>query len=236
MHGQRLRARHDPGRTMRRSRLLCAFVAVLALGIGTAGVTDDAAAALPGGDALLARAADDAGVQSYSVPVKMDVHLHRMFGLSVRVEGQAYYKAPGKSALVITKAPAVIGRFFKGSYNLDLLPQAWPAKYRVTSTSATVTAGTPAYALDAVPRTPNGVDHVVFTVARAGFAPLSAEWFYADHSTIGLSIGIERVGNTMLPRSESVAVAMPKYKLDATSSFGRYELNVPVADSIFTTQ
>jgi hypothetical protein len=29
---------------------------------------------------------------------------------------------------------------------------------------------------------------------------------------------------------------MPKYNLDATSNFGQYSLNVPVADSVFVTK
>ena len=142
-----------------------------------------------------------------------------------------------RSALVITKAPPLIGGFFKGPNTVSTpVPQAWPAKYRVTSVKNAEFNGVAVYELQAVPKVGNGVDHVVFEIARNGFAPLSARWVYPDQSTIGLGLANSRIEKYDLPQTETVKVSMPKYNLDATSSFGQYALNVPVADSVFVTK
>jgi hypothetical protein len=188
------------------------------------------------GDEILSRACAADGLRSFSVPVHLNVHLHKPIGLKAGVDGTAYYKAPSQSAFVITKGPPIIGGFFKGQYNLDLIPQAWPAKYHVTALQSVTRNGVAAYELTASPRTSLGVSRVVFDVAEGSFAPLTVQWFYPDGSTIGLSLGTQRVGSYVLPQSESVTVAMPKYNLDATSSFGQYALNVAVPDSVFVTK
>jgi hypothetical protein len=201
----------------------------------TAGQAADSPSQL-NGDQILARAGAAEGLHSFSVPVHLDVHLHKPMGFKAGMSGTAYYKAPAQSAFVITKAPPIIGGFFKGQYNLDLIPQAWPAKYKVTSSSNVTRNGVSVYELTATPRAQIGVDRVVFDVAKDGFVPLTAQWFYHDGSTIGLSLGTQRVSNYTLPQTESVRVSMPKYNLDATSSFGQYALNVPVQDSVFVTK
>lgn len=210
--------------------------AVVAGGILALGTARAAESPKLSGDQILARAGAANGLQSFSVPVHMNVHLHKPLGFKAGVDGTAYYKAPGKSALAITKAPPIIGGFFKGQYNLDLLPQAWPAKYKVTSVQTLTRNGVAVYELQAVSKAPIGVDRVVFDVAENGFAPLSAQWIYPDHSSVGIALSNQRVSSYLLPQTEVVTVAMPKYNLDATSSFGQYSLNVPVADSVFVTR
>jgi outer membrane lipoprotein-sorting protein len=190
--------------------------------------------AAPSGDEILARAAAaNAGLHSYSVPVHFDVHLHKPLGLKVGVDGTAYYKAPASSAVVITKAPPIIGGFFKGTYPLDIVPQSWSAKYHVTSVSTQEVNGTPVYLLEAVPKDQGAIDRVVFGVAQTTYAPLSARWHYRDQSTVGLTIDNQSVAGYTLPLSESISVAMPHYDFDAASRFGQYALNAPVPDDVF---
>jgi hypothetical protein len=203
---------------VRLTRLAGAVVVSGVIALGSARAAESPSLS---GDQILARAGAANGLQSFSVPVHMNVSLHKPMGFKAGIDGTAYYKAPGKSALVITKTPPVIGGFFKGQYNLDLVPQAWPAKYKVTSVQSS---------------TRNGVDHVVFDVAQNGYAPLSAQWIYPDRSSVSISLASTRVSSYQLPQSETVTVAMPKYNLDATSNFGQYSLNVPVADSVFVTK
>jgi hypothetical protein len=220
---------------MRLTSTLRLFAIAGAVAIGSLAAADEPPAA-PSGDEILARACSATGLQSFSVPVHMDVRLHKFISFRAGVDGTAYYKAPGKSALEITKAPPIIGGFFKGQYNLDLLPAAWPAKYKVASVKSAVRRTIPVYELEATSNEPIGVNRVVFEVAQDGFAPLSVEWFYPNHSTISLSLQNKRVGNEWMPQTEIVTVSMPAYHLDATSTFGVYALNVPVADSVFVTR
>ena len=185
------------------------------------------------GDQILARAGSAAGLSSYSVPVHFDVHMHRPLGMSTGVEGIVYFKAPARAALVITKMPSIIGKFFKGSYSLDLSPQTWPAKYTVTSVSQPQADGAAVYALRAVPKADPSVDHVVFTVTQADYMPVSVVWSYRDGSSISVTMQCQRVSGNALPQTESIAVNMPQYGLDAKAQYGSYALNAPVPDSVF---
>jgi len=191
------------------------------------------AAAPLNGDQILARAGSSTGLSSYSVPVHFDVHMHRPLGIGTGVEGIVYFKAPSRAALVITKMPSIIGRFFKGSYSLDLSPQTWPAKYTVTSVSQAQVGGTAVYALRSVPKADPSVDHVVFTVTQADDMPVSVVWFYRDGSSISVTMQCQRVSGNALPQTESIAVNMPQYGLDAKAQYGSYALNSSVPDSVF---
>lgn len=187
------------------------------------------------GDQILSRAAKLGGTRSYSVPAQFDVRLHKPLPLRLRLSGSLYYKPPAQSALVITKRPPIIGGLFAKSYELDLVPQTWPAKYHVRSVTETTLNGTPAYALDAVPKYPGPIDHVVFQVSQADDRPLSAEWFYTDKSTVAVSIASARIDDYVLPQAENISVEMPIYTLDATSTLGQYAFNVAIPETIFTT-
>jgi hypothetical protein len=191
-----------------------------------------AAAPLSGGE-ILARAGSATGLTSYSVPVHFDVHMHRPIGISTGVEGIVYFKAPARAALVITKIPSIIGKFFKGSYSLDLSPQTWPAKYTVTLVSQAQSQGTAVYALQSVPKADPSVDHVVFTVTQADYSPVSVVWSYRDGSSISVTMQCQRLSGNALPQTESIAVNMPQFGLDAKAQYGSYSLNGPVPDSVF---
>jgi hypothetical protein len=188
----------------------------------------------PTGDQILARAAAAKGVHSYTVPVHFEVHLHKPIGARTGVDGTVYYQAPGHGALVLDKAHGIIGSFFKGTYNLDLVPQTWPANYHVLSVSTTIVGGVPETVLDALPRVGGeDIQQVVFRISNRDHAPVGADWTYKDQSTISLALTNSRNGAYTLPASASVSVDMPKYKLDGDVTYGTYALNAPVDPSVF---
>jgi len=189
-----------------------------------------------GGNEILARAGAAQGLTSYSAPVHFEVHMHRPIGIRDGADAIVYFRAPAQAELTITRISGIIGRFFKGSYAIDLAPQVWPAKYTVNSVSASATGGTSTFVLNAVPKAEPSVDHVVFTVAQSDDAPLAATWFYKDGSTIRLSLVCATTPDYSLVKSETIAVNMPRFSLDADGVFGTYTLNTPIPDSIFQTK
>jgi predicted PurR-regulated permease PerM len=188
------------------------------------------------GDALLARAAQGGGLKSYEVPMHFAVHLRRPIGARGSVEGTAYFKAPAQAVLAITNAPPIIRDFFKGTYDLDMVTQTWPAKYHVTAVALDERGGSAVYVLHAVPRFQGTIDQAVFTVAQADLAPMSAEWIYHDNSSIRVSFTDARVGDLILPHAATITVEMPGYGLDATALYGAYELNGSFPDDVLRTK
>jgi hypothetical protein len=186
------------------------------------------------GDQLLARAVAAPGLWSYSVPVHFDVHMHKPIGIRTRADGTAYFQAPAQAALSITRATGIVGHFFRGDYKLDVVPQAWAANYHVVAVSQAVVAGIPVFVLRALPRgAPGELTAVIFTVSTATLKPVAAEWQYGSTSSIRVAYVNGRVGAYTLPLQATIAVDLPRYRLDAHTTFGSYALNAPVPESIF---
>ncbi len=181
-------------------------------------------AAAPNGTEMLARAAADPGLASYSVPVHFDVHMRRPVGVRSGVDGVASFSEPAQASIAITHIPGPLGGFFKGSYTLDMVPQTWPGKYDVASVTETQANGSALYLLRAVPKNDPSVDHVVFGVTDS-YQPVSAQWYYKDGSSIELTISNQRVQGFVLPQSETISVNMPKYSFDATATYGQYSID-----------
>jgi hypothetical protein len=194
---------------------------ILASACGTVRAADETLS----GDQVLARAAATDGIAGYNVPIHFAVHLVRPIGAKGNVDGVATFTAPAQSALAITQAPPPIGTFFKGTYTIDMVPQAWAAKYHVSSVSTNVFGGAPVYVLQAQPVPAAAtIAGVTFRIAQSDFAPLSAEWLYRDGSSIRLSFVNQTVSNLTLPRTATISVAMPKYALDADAKYGTYAI------------
>jgi hypothetical protein len=185
------------------------------------------------GDEILARAGAAQGLSTYSVPVHFEVHMRRPIGVRSAADAIIYYRTPAQAVLTITKIPGIIGRFFKGTYATELVPQVWPSQYSVNSMSPAQLAGASTFVLHAVPKLDPSVDHVDFTVAQADDAPLAVAWYYKNGSTIRLSMVCQTTANYSLVKSETIAVSMPQFALDATGVYGAYALNAPVPDSAF---
>ena len=185
------------------------------------------------GNALLAEAAAAPGLRSYTVPVHFDVHMHRPIGVKSGVDGVVYYKSPSSAVLSITKVPGPIGRFFKGSYTLDMVPQTWPANYSVISVSTAELGNAPVYVLTAIPKHDPSMKQVVFDVTQQGSEPVSVTWSSVNGSSIALTIVNQKVNGLTLPATEAITVSQPNYALDATATYGSYGVNTPIPDGVF---
>jgi hypothetical protein len=211
-----------------RAQFLSGIVCTAIVGLDRPGAADTPTL---DGNAMLARVAAGRELQSYAVPASFQVRMRRPIGAGGIVGGMIYYRSPADAALVITKAPPLIGAFFKGTYILDLVPQVWSSKYHVASISRSRAGNVDTYLLHALPTPAGDVDRVTFTVAQETLAPLGATWVYRDGSSIALSI--PNTAPPYLPQTESIVVTMPKYALDATCTVGSYALNAPVPDGTF---
>lgn len=162
--------------------------------------------------------------------------MHRPINITTGVDGIAYFKAPARAALAITKIPSIIGKFFQGSYSLDMIPQTWPSRYTVTSVSQAEVNGASVYALRSMPKADPSVDYVVFSVMQTDYAPVAAAWHYRNGSSISVTMQNQAVSGYTLAQTESIAVSMPQFALDAEAKYGDYALNAPVPDSVFGKQ
>lgn len=186
-------------------------------------------------DRLFARAVAEPGLRAYSVPMNFAVHLIRPVRLRAKVGGTAYFRAPGDSALAISSGGGLAGRFFRGVYKIDVVPQAWPANYHVTSRSTSSLNGRPVLVLHAQPRAASSdLAQVLFTLAASDRRPLTVQWQFRDGSSIGCTFVVGQVGKYSLPQAVTIAVDVPRYHLDADATYGTYALNAVIPDSVFS--
>jgi hypothetical protein len=188
------------------------------------------------GDQLLSRAVNAPRLRSYSVPLHFTVRLRKPLPVRTRVEATAYYLAPAQAALVITRASGLAGSFFRGGYKLDVVPQSWPAAYRVTSVERGTDAGAPVVFLHAQRRTePGDLTGAVFTVTTAPPAAIAAEWQYGDGSSVRLRFENRRTAAYTLPAHAAITVDKPSYRLEADAAYGDYAFNVPISPDVFAS-
>ena len=223
----------DRCRLSRRASSVAAVAATLLL--LAAGVCDSSSAQEPGGgDRILAQAVAAPGLTSYIVPVHFNVHVHKPIGIRTNADGEAYYRSPSQSALVIGHASGLLGGFFRGTYKLDLVPQAWPYSYHVTHVVHTVANGNPVVELHAQTRsaTPNLSDGI-FTLDSPALHPVAAAWQFGDGSFIRLTYVNGAVQHYVLPQQATISVNMRRENLDATATHGPYDLNADIKDDVF---
>ena len=186
------------------------------------------------GDRLLARAVAAPGLTSYTVPLSFGVHVTKPIRVRTKLGGTAYFRAPGQAVLAITSGGGMAGRFFRGVYHLDVIPQAWPAVYHVVAVSRSVYEGVPVLVLHAQPRTPSAdLAQVLFTLSTPELRPLAAEWQFHNGSSIRCTFVMGHSGEYALPQSATIAVDVPRFRLEADATYANYNLNAPVPATMF---
>ncbi len=213
-------------------RVFCRGTAVVALiaALAVPGLADP-----PDGNALLRESARMHPLpQGYAVPIHFNVHFHRPIGFTGGANAILYFRAPDKSALVITNVPQLIARQIASSYShIEVAPQQLIKKYNVTGVSDVDFNGGDAYQLYAVPNY-QGVSHALFMLRKSDLSAVGAQWFFSDGSSVEVSVRNQQVGSYLLPAHEDLDVIMPSFAVSASGETGTYDLKADVPDSVFS--
>jgi hypothetical protein len=168
-------------------------------------------------------------LDSYAVPVHIDVRVHRLFTFHVGLNGMEYFKRPNKLALEMPKIPDQSRKVF-GELGM---PLSWPAQYDMSVAGTTETDGRTTYHLRGVPKHANDIDHMVVDLDADPAAPMHAQWFLRDGGTIAMTIRSAFDGTHELPKHADLDLATSGYKIHATIDYGAYVVNETLADSLF---
>jgi hypothetical protein len=209
-------------------------LAALALGTAlcaTAGAPSSAARdTIPSAGRLLGLVcAGSAGVDSFAVPVHIDVRVHKLLTFRMGLNGMEYFKRPNKFALEMPRIPDQSRRVF-GELGT---PLSWPAQYDMNVLGATVADGRTTYHLRGVPKSPNDVDHMLVDLDGDPAVPLHVQWFLRDGGTIAMTIRSEFDGTHELPKHADLDLTTGGYKIHAAIDYGSYVVNETLADSRF---
>jgi len=210
---------------MRRSlRSLVVAALILAIGAGL----HAPASAQP--DLLSRMIALNPGLKSYTAAIHADVHMTSFPYLNPVLDGTYYHKDPSKDKIVFTSGLPGIAKQFSKIYPRIAAPVEWKTVYGVTQGASQ--NGTTTFKL--VPRKHGRIDHVDVVVDDATATILSMKWNYNDGSGYAeLHQTYTKVGNDYLVSAQTGHVEQSIYKADINSTFASFQLNAPIADSVF---
>lgn len=172
----------------------------------------------------------DAMLDSYTVPVHIDVRLRKLFSFHFGIDGMQYFKQPDHLALDVHAVPPNGRRLFSqiGA------PMIWAATYDMRLASATNNGARTTYRLEGTPKHLGDIDRVILDVDSDVSRPLHAQWFCRDGTTITTTIDEQLVGPYWLPKRTEADLSVLGYRIHAVLEYGNYTMNAVVADSVFS--
>jgi len=186
------------------------------------------AATTPTATDVLARVTEhDARVESYAVPVHIDVRLHKLITFHFGMNGMQYFKRPDRLALEMRSVPAQYRKLFAelGS------PLTWPVLYDLRMTGSDGEHGP--YHLEGVPKRASDVARMLVDVDGEAGAPLHAVWTMRDGGTIDMRITEAITDGYQLPVHADADMTFGSYKIHASIDYGPYTINETVTNSVF---
>lgn len=209
------------------TRVLATASLVAALGVGPT----IPAPQLDVTDVLARVARGDAGIESYTVPVRIDVRLHKLISLRFHLDGTQYFKRPDRIALDLRSMPQQYRELFAELGT----PLTWASQYDLHLVPSS--AQPPTYRLEGTPKRPGQVERLVVDVDGDAPPVLHARWFCRGGATIDMHITEqESAGGYDLPQRAEADIDSGGYHVHATFDYGPYAVNETVADEVFTVR
>ena len=203
----------------------CAFAAAATLA-GTLGASAPAPVAAPTVAEVLARfTGRDAALQSYTVPVHIDVRVHKLLTFRFGLDGTQSFKRPAHLLLDVQRIPPQGRKLFAELGT----PLTWPQQYDLHLVSGNAERG--AYRLEGVPKHTGQVARMVLDVDADPSAPLHARWWTHDGSTIEMRITEAACGVYALPKHDEADLNIGGTKIHASIDYGTYAVNEALADA-----
>ncbi len=202
---------------------------LLTLSIAAPGGAESGAPLGPGNDAVFKRlVALNAALKSYTATVVVAGELKSLLPLSYSTNGTVYYKQPDRQAVVFDSAPP-----FASSFKKLVIPAEPPATWQATNDVRVAgdAGGTTTFRL--TPKKQGRVDHLDVKVDDATATPREYTWTYTDGGFATFDQTYQQIDGNYLVAKQSGSVQTPSLRVDATTSFSNYKLNVAVDDAVF---
>lgn len=170
----------------------------------------------------------DSAIDSYVVPVRIDVRVHKWITVHFHLNGTQYYKRPDRLALDMHAVPEQYRTMFAQLGT----PLTWPSIYDLRLVPSTAQPGT--FQLEGTPKRAGDVERMVIDIDGAPSAPLHAQWFCRGGGTIDMHIAeATGTGGYALPQHADADMSFGGYNVHAAFTWGPYAVNESIADAVF---
>jgi hypothetical protein len=187
-------------------------------------------------DVLLRAGGPREALHSYQVPVTIKGSVRASFlSVPVAMDGTEYFRAPDKQSMHLNNVPS-LAKSFSNTMNTMGTPRTWMATYDFALQGTTPRHNHVAYLLVGTPKRPGNVKTMTMWVSSKTFAVESVLFTYNNGSTLALELSHHGLSPYHLPTSITVDAHFPGYSGRATITYGPYQLNVAVPDSVFEQQ
>ncbi len=173
------------------------------------------------------------GLTSYRARVHVTTHMLSFPFLSPTLDGTTYYKRPSKFVVVFDRVPAYAAGFSKIFNNVGD-PGAWSKDNIVSYAGTRVWSGRPVYILTVAPRQYSDIlayAHAI--VDPATWELVEMTWHYRDGGTISMRQWYRRENGYDVLAEQSAEINF-RVRASSHATYGKYQMNVPIADSVFT--
>jgi hypothetical protein len=215
-------------RSVTRALAATTFVGALGAAPALGGSATIPSAASTASEVLARVNAHDARVESYAVPIHINVRVKKLLTFHFGLDGTQYFKRPSKLALDVPRVPAQGKKLFAEIGT----PLTWPQQYDLKLVAANGDRGP--YHLEGVPKHGGDIARMVVDVDGDPTSPLHAQWWTTDGSTIDMRITEEASGGYELPKHAEADLDISGTKIHASIDYGPYVVNETIADAKFS--
>lgn len=166
-------------------------------------------------------------LRSYSVPIHIDVAVHKLITFHFGLNGTVYYRRPGRLAATIHDVPE---KYQRGFAELGT-PRTWPETYDMQVVGKDVVNGQCVYHLRGTPLEQNDVDYLLADISDG--APIKATWYLHGGGTIKSTFEMTNIGDYSMPKQQQLDIDAQGNKVHAQITYGDYDLNGQVSDALF---
>ena len=170
----------------------------------------------------------NAQLRTFKAKLTVTVVLRTFLPLTKTLDGTLYYRRPNEQAVVFDTVPALAKEFQKVYPRIES-PIDWPKIYTLSSLGSE--GGVTTFRL--VPQKHGRVLHLDVRVDEATAAITGYTWTYEDGGDVAFDQTFVQKSGFQLVSGQVGRVNLPAYKADVTSTIGDYQLNVPIAESVF---
>jgi outer membrane lipoprotein-sorting protein len=214
---------------MKHFRVL-SLLAAFGLGAGLA-----QASARSSANAVLAGiSARNPSLQSYQARVHVNVHMLNFPWLSPQLDGTSYFKRPASYEVVFDRVPSYAHGINKLFGDIDDVA-AWEKDWNIVYDGVTTVDRRPLYALRMTKKIYS--DQIADTVAYVDpstYQVVRMDWHYRNGGIITMTQAYRQQGQYNIVASQHADIHIPHVHAVADATYGAYQTNVAVSDTVFT--
>ena len=209
-----------------RNRWFVAFLLSLVLGAGAPGrapAQEGSLAPDPRVAAMLAKLSEAPVPPQYSAKILLHVKLKVFPWISLKLNGDSFYKRPGLYRFAFRGVPKAADNFQNIAYDLGN-PSVWPAKYDISLLSPAAPGVDAVVRL--VPRKHGLVKALDVSVDAVSGHLDKAVWSRYDGGTIVLTQRYAPMGSKEIVAHQEASIAIPHMRADLVADYSNFEMSV----------